>query len=292
MPTLYVAPTANFVSKTLNGSITDSATTISLNNATNMQAPGVVVIDRTDSAGNSTPNAREVISYTGISGSDLTGCTRGAENSTARSHSDGAIVETMPTVGLWNSLATIVATAVTSDSYLKPIASPVSISAGRFITSTLESISSAARIQVRELVTASAASIPYLFVSQRLEISAASVTGIGLFPVWRSSAAYSGPTIGIGGVLKAPKVGAWQWISVLTPRVASGASVVFDVMNNGTSIFAGVTKPTIVGAGTYVSTASINTKAISPGNDLRADINAIASGAGVIQDITVQGGTV
>lgn len=63
------------------------------------------------------------------------------------------------------------------------------------------------------------------------------------------------------------------------------------MMNNGSSIFAGVTKPTIVGGGTFVSTASINTKAVSPGNVLRADINAIASGAGLIRGVTVQGGT-
>ena len=92
-----------------------------------MSAPGYIVIDRQDASGTNTPNAREVVSFTGISGNDLTGCTRGADGSTARSHSNGALVETMPTVGMWNNLATIVGTAVTSDGYLKAIASPVSI---------------------------------------------------------------------------------------------------------------------------------------------------------------------
>lgn len=127
MPTGYVAPVANFIQTTLNGSITDSQGTITLNSTANLQAPGYVVIDRTDSAGTATPNAREVVSYTGISGSDLTGCTRGADNSTARSHSSGAIVETVPTVGMWNSLTTIVLSAVDSNGYLRAIASPASI---------------------------------------------------------------------------------------------------------------------------------------------------------------------
>jgi len=257
MGQIYMAPTANFVSKTLNGTITDTQTTITLNSTTNLQAPGAIVIDRVDSAGALTPNAREVIAYTGISGSDLTGCTRGFDNSTARTHADSAIVETTPVVGMWNNLATIVSSGLDSNGYLKALVSPVSLS--------------------------------LLFVNTRLDVSAASVTGIGIFPAWRSAGGFSGPTTAIGGLLVAPKVQSWKWISVITRTVASGSSVVFDVMNNGSSIFAGVTKPTIIGGGTYVSTASINTKALSPGNVLRADISALA--AGYITDFTVQGGT-
>lgn len=273
--TLYVAPVANFVSKTLNGAITSGAGTITLNNTTNLQAPGVVVIDRTDSNGTSTPSAREVVAYTGISGSDLTGCTRAFDNSTALTHADGAIVETMPTVGMWNNLATIVATAVTSDGYLKAINSPVSI----------------ARIESVGLL-ASLISVSDVRISNRLEVSGASITGLGLYPTWRTSGAISGATAAIGGLLVVPKVATWQWISVITRTVASGTSVIFDIKNNGTSIFAGVTTPTILASGTYISTASINTKALSPGNILQADVKTMAAGAGVITDVTIQGGTV
>jgi hypothetical protein len=276
MATLFLAPTQNYVQKTLSGAIDDSVTTITLSSTTNLQAPGYIVINRVDSAGNKLASSvREVVSYTGISGSDLTGCTRGADNGTARSHGDQSVVETMPTVGMWNNLATIVATAVDSNGYLRAIASPVSL----------------ANIRSTDLVSVSTASISGLFVKSRVDISAASVTGIGLYPVWRSSSAHSGPTTNIGGLLKVPKVATWSWISVETSRVASGASVVFDVMNNGTSIFAGVTKPTIVGGGTYVSTASINNKVLSPGQDLRTDIATLGT-PGVITDVTVQGGTV
>jgi len=125
--TVWLAPTVNYIQSTLNGSIDSSVGTITLNSTTNLTSPGYVVIDRTDSAGTATPNAREVVSFTGISGSDLTGCTRGADGSTGRSHSNGAIVETMPTIGMWNSLATIVGSGFNGDGYLRPIASPASI---------------------------------------------------------------------------------------------------------------------------------------------------------------------
>lgn len=273
--TIYQAPTANFISKTLSGSITDAQTTITLSSTTFLQAPGVVVIDRTDSGGTSTPLAREVVSYTGISGSDLTGCTRGAEGSTARTHADTAIVETMPTTGMWNNLATVVATTVTSDGYLKAINSPVSIA-------RLESVG----------LLASLISVNDVRIGNRLEVSGASVTGIGLYPTWRTSGAISGVTTGIGGFLVAPKVATWQWVSVVTRTVASGTSVVFDVTNNGSTIFAGVTRPTILAGGTFVSTASINNKVISAGNLLRFDVQTMAAGVGVITDVTGQGGTV
>jgi hypothetical protein len=170
----------------------------------------------------------------------------------------------MPTVGMWNNLATIVGSGFDDNGYLRAVNSPVSIAIGQFKN---------------------------IVASTRVDVSAASVTGIGLYPTWRSSGAYSGPTTALGGLLVAPKVGTWQWISVITRNVASAASVQFDVMNNGTSIFAGVTAPTIVGGGTYVSTASINNKVISPGNVLRADLKTLTA-SGVIQDVTIQGGTV
>lgn len=274
MATNYLAPTANFVQKTLNGSITDSVQTITLNNATNLQAPGVVVIDRTDANGTSTPDAREVVAYTGISGSDLTGCTRAFDNSTARTHSDGAIVETAPVVGMWNNLATIVASGLDSSGYLRAINSPVSI----------------ARIESVGILT-SLISVNDVRIANRLEVSAASVTGIGLYPVWRTAGAISGATTSFGGFLVAPKVATFQWVSVVTRTVASGTSVVFDMKNNGTTIFPGVTAPTILAGGTYISTASIGTKALSPGNILTVDVKTMAAGVGVITDVTVQGGT-
>ena len=108
MATLEKAPTSNFWSTSLNGAINDSVTTITLNSTVGLQAPGRLVINRQDSTGKNTPSAREVISFTGISGSDLTGVTRGADNSTARSHADGSLVESAMVVGNWDALYKVI----------------------------------------------------------------------------------------------------------------------------------------------------------------------------------------
>lgn len=149
--TLFFAPTTNFKQTSLNGNISDSVQTITLNSTSNLTAPGYIVIDRQDSAGTDTPLAREVIYYTGISGNDLTGCVRAADSSTARSHSSGAIVETMPTVGMWNSLTTIVGAAIDGSGYLRAINSPVSISFGQLTRINVPSIASIAQAEITTL---------------------------------------------------------------------------------------------------------------------------------------------
>ena len=124
MANFYKAPAVNFLQTTLNGAINDSVQSIVLNSATNFQFPGYVVINRQDSTGTATPNAREVIYYTGISSQTLTGCQRSADGSTARSHADGSIVEATFTVGMWNDLRTAVNAALTVDGVLNAVISP------------------------------------------------------------------------------------------------------------------------------------------------------------------------
>lgn len=184
--TFFLAPVINFLEKSLNGAITASATTVTLNNTTNVKAPGYCVIDRVNSAGTATPNSREVISFTGISGNDLTGVTRGADGSTARAHNDAAIVEFSPTTGMWNSLATIVSSGLTGDGYLKAIASPVtiavlhaqaiinlsiaSITRAEFTQFALSSIASLARGEFREMALVSIATVQKLNVIDTLGV--------------------------------------------------------------------------------------------------------------------------
>ena len=67
---------------TLNGAHTDSITTISLAAGTGSTYP---------SSGSIIVNS-EVITYTGVSTDDLTGCTRGTSGTTAAAHSDGDAV--------------------------------------------------------------------------------------------------------------------------------------------------------------------------------------------------------
>ena len=142
MATFYYAPSQNYIQTTLNGSITSGVTTITLNSTSNINSPGYVVIDRQDSSGNNTPSAREVVSFTGISGNNLTGCVRGADGSSQLAHSNGAIVETMPTIGMWNSLASAVATAMSADGVINTLASPISIARAELIQLALSSVAS------------------------------------------------------------------------------------------------------------------------------------------------------
>ena len=106
MTSLYKAPDTNFWSTTLNGAINSSVDAVTLNSVTDLNYPGFLVIDREDGNGNATPTLREVIYFTGITGSGLTGVTRGADGSTARSHNDGALVEAVMTVGMWTDFRT------------------------------------------------------------------------------------------------------------------------------------------------------------------------------------------
>ena len=87
------------LSTTLNGAITDSATSIDLTDATEFPSSGFIMIEKVDSSSGLFVN--EVIQYTGKSTNQLTGCTRGTSTSfrgvspsktTATSHADDAKV--------------------------------------------------------------------------------------------------------------------------------------------------------------------------------------------------------
>jgi len=72
---------ATGVTTTLNGAIDAVVTTITLTSTTGFPTTGFIKIDN------------ELISYTGISTNDLTGCTRGINGTTAAVHSNGVGVE-------------------------------------------------------------------------------------------------------------------------------------------------------------------------------------------------------
>ena len=87
------------LSTTLNGAVTDSATTIVLADGSAFPTSGFIVIEKVDSTTGLYVN--EVIEYTGRSTHNLTGCTRGTSapyrgvspvNTTATSHATGAKV--------------------------------------------------------------------------------------------------------------------------------------------------------------------------------------------------------
>ena len=87
------------MSTTLNGAITDTATTIDLTDGSQFPTSGFIVIEKVNAVSGLFEN--EVIEYTGRSTHQLTGCTRGTSapyrgvspvNTTASSHSSGAKV--------------------------------------------------------------------------------------------------------------------------------------------------------------------------------------------------------
>tara|TARA_B100000519_G_scaffold45884_1_gene36664 strand:+ start:129 stop:782 length:654 start_codon:yes stop_codon:yes gene_type:complete len=71
----------------LNGAHNNSVTTIAVNDASSMPTAGTIEIQTTDES------TYEAISYTGKDGNNLTGCTRGANSTSAASHSNEAWVD-------------------------------------------------------------------------------------------------------------------------------------------------------------------------------------------------------
>jgi len=92
-----IYPTSkNCVQKTLDAQLLTGATaSVTLNNVVGIQnKAGVFVVDRVDANNNLTPSKREYVSFTGVSGSTLTGLTRNADGGGSdQDHAVGAIVE-------------------------------------------------------------------------------------------------------------------------------------------------------------------------------------------------------
>lgn len=115
---LWKAATTNAFNTTLNGNIGVADASITITSASGLQAPGIIVIDRVNTAGTSTPIVREYISFTGISTNTLTGCSRGLGGSTGQSHQSGAVVEEVMDVNKWNDLYTALLNVFTSSGAL------------------------------------------------------------------------------------------------------------------------------------------------------------------------------
>ena len=72
----YITQEDEITTNNLNGSLNDSATTITVDSASSFDSTGTIYIEN------------EQITYTGTSSTTFTGCTRGANSTTAASHSD------------------------------------------------------------------------------------------------------------------------------------------------------------------------------------------------------------
>ena len=76
----YANQEDDVVATTLNGSHSNSVATLTLASTTGLDSTGTVHI------------GSEQVTYTGILGNDITGCTRGANSTTAATHADGVAV--------------------------------------------------------------------------------------------------------------------------------------------------------------------------------------------------------
>lgn len=124
---IWPTSTTNAFSTTLSAGITDVSTTIALTTVTGLSTSGgVVTIDRQDANNKDTPTVREYVSFAGVSGSSLTGCTRGLGGSTAQSHSSGAKVEEVWTITHWNDFLSSYQTEHNNDGTHADVTSAVS----------------------------------------------------------------------------------------------------------------------------------------------------------------------
>jgi hypothetical protein len=97
---LYQVPTENSLQYTLDANYTSGGSVLTLSATLTgvVQAPGVCVVDRIDSAGSETPTKRDYFTFTGVSGTTLTGCSGGKAGSTNQNHTVGAIIEFTPDI--------------------------------------------------------------------------------------------------------------------------------------------------------------------------------------------------
>jgi len=81
----------NLSTITLSGNITSTATTITVSSVANLATAGFIKIDN------------ETISYPNIVGNQLVNCARGQNNTTAASHTSGAVltIQNIPAVNIW-----------------------------------------------------------------------------------------------------------------------------------------------------------------------------------------------
>ena len=84
----YVTQEDDITSTTLNGSHSSSVGTLTLTSTTGFSSTGTVYI------------GGEQVTYTGVSGNDITGCTRGANSTTAATHASGVTVAQFTTGGI------------------------------------------------------------------------------------------------------------------------------------------------------------------------------------------------
>lgn len=241
---LLRVPTDNALQYRLDTVLSDSETsalTLDTNVAGVVRAPGLIVVDRINSSSEETPDDREYISFTGVSGTQLTGLTRGLAGSTAQEHAVSAIVEFIPDV-------------IQEER--------------KYQWSIQEHTDTGIHAS---LVSLTALKSDYITANE-FRASGASLTGlIPLRPVFVHKGNASAAST-LGAPLTLPQSGTFEYVNAVLRSPVSGASLIVDVYKNGTSIFDSGTRPAILGGGTFVSGASLATKTFTRGDLLTAEV--------------------
>src|SRR5574343_187749 len=88
---------------TLNGGISDSDTSLTLNSASGLPTDtgGTIVVNRVDANGTATPSSMEVMTGV-VSGSTITNLLRAKDSTTAKSHANASVVEMVWDAATWN----------------------------------------------------------------------------------------------------------------------------------------------------------------------------------------------
>jgi len=255
------------ISTTLASGITDVASSMDVADASKIVYPCYLVLDRVDSSGTlKATSLWEYIKVTNVTSNTLT-ITRGQGGSSGQAHSSGAIVEAVVTSSMFEDWYNVL--------------NPEHDSAGGHVINT----ATISYTETKNLAVSSIASIASLNLGTALGVSGASVTGFERTFVWYMPGLASGPTTNVMRLI-APFAGNFQAFTMMTRTPVSTASLNVTLFKNGNiSVFDLLTVPTILGGGTFASTASIKTKNFNRGDILTADIVT----GGNVNDITLEG---
>jgi len=256
------------ISTTLSSGITDVASSMDVADGSKIVSPCYLVIDRVDSSGTlKSTSLWEYVKVTNVGANTLT-ITRSQGGSTAQAHSSGAVVEAVVTSSMFEDWYNVL--------------NPEHDSAGGHVIIGTMTI---AGMNLASVATIASAGIGINRAVTQLNASGASITGIERTFVWYMPGTASGPTTNVMRII-APFAGTFQAFTMLTRTPVSTASLNVTLFKNGNiSVFNLLTVPTILGGGTFASTASILVKTFNRGDILTADIVT----GGNLNDITLEG---
>lgn len=268
---LYSTPSNNAVQKTLTSILAAGNTTsAALSDVVGIpNLPGIMVIDRVNTANVATPSIREYIAYTGTSGSTVIGLTRNVDNGgTDQAHAVGAIVEFVPDVTWAGSIYTALSNLVSTSTLAVDTTKVVTPSS--FLSTLNTNLASISTLSNKFYVNAT--------FTGNVNFSGASVSGISTGGTGGFNALFQVPgglasVSNIGGLIPVPTTFTGQFMSAYVQTPASIASIsVFILKNNSTY---GVIS--IPAGGTFASSASISSAGLVAGDTLTMDIRSTAS---------------